>query len=78
MPQVKILAPAKDYDGIVRNQSDTRVNNIDEYTGRRVKRATRIGQRVVVHLVGAAPGELLVFESPEDYERAIRREFVTS
>lgn len=77
MPEVKILAPSQDFVGIVRDQSDT-VVDLHGFANRRIKRATRIGQRVAVHLVGAAPGDLLIFENPTDYEQAICREFLTS
>jgi len=77
MPQVKTLASTSDSDGIVTNQ-DGQIVDIREFIGRQVKRATRIGSRVVVHLVGAAPGELLVFQTPEDYEKSILRTFQPS
>jgi hypothetical protein len=77
MPEVKVLASAKDFTGIVRNQDD-KVVKLEGFIGRRIKRATRVGNRVAVHLVAAPPGELLVFETPEDYERVILREFVPS
>lgn len=73
MPEIKILAPTSDFIGIVVTQDDKPID-IREYSGRRIKRATRLGCRVVIHLVDAAPGELLVFQTPDDYERAIRRE----
>jgi hypothetical protein len=77
MPEVKVLAPAKDFTGIVRDQND-KVVQLNSFIGRRIKRATRVGNRVAVHLVKAPPGELLVFETPGDYERVILREFVPS
>lgn len=78
MPEVKVLAPAaKNFTGIVKDQSGRHVH-LGEFVGRRIKRATRIGPRVVIHLVGAPAGELIVFDSPEDYENVILREFISS
>lgn len=78
MPEVKIVASAANLDGIVVRDQDDKIVDIREFADRKIKRATRVGQRVAVHLVGAAAGELLVFDSPNEYETAIRREFVTS
>jgi hypothetical protein len=73
MPQVKTLAG--DLSDIhVLDQHDNPVD-LFRYSGRQVKRASRVGDRIIVHLVGAAPGELLVF-SPSTYEKAVRRTFV--
>ena len=78
MPEVKVLAPAaKSFTGIVKNQEGRDVH-LGDFVGRRIKRATRIGPRVVIHLVGAPAGELIVFDSPEDYETVILREFISS
>lgn len=78
MPEVKVLAPsAKSFTGIVKNQEGNAVH-LGDLVGRKIKRATRIGQRVVIHLVGSPPGELIVFDTPEDYERVILREFIPS
>ena len=77
MPEVKIVASAADFVGIVRDQNEKLVD-LKQFNGRKVKRAVRVGRKVAVHLVEAAPGELLIFDSPDEYETAIRREFVTS
>ena len=77
MPQIKTIT-TDEINGIKVTDECDNLAALTEFKGRQVKRATKVGSRIVVHLVGAAPGKLLVFGTASDYEKVVRRQFVPS
>jgi hypothetical protein len=73
MPQIKTIRMIRP-SGTVCDNRDASID-IATFVGRTIKRSSRVGDKIVVHLVGAAPGELLIFSDPCDYERAVERCF---